>query len=65
MYMEEESTGKGYYHSSLSRAKANELLIKTKERDAQRDLVPVMVDEKTVKLMPRKKAEKYLKTQVK
>ena len=52
MYMDDECTGKGYYHSSLSRAKANELLAKAKERDAQRDLVPVMVDEKTVKLMP-------------
>jgi hypothetical protein len=65
MYMDDECSGKGYYHSSLSRAKANELLAKAKERDAQRDLVPVMVDEKTVKLMPRKKAEKYFKTQVK
>ena len=28
--------------------------------DAERDLVPVKIDRSTIKLMPRKKAEKYL-----
>ena len=43
------------------REKCLVLLAKCKERDASEDLVTVRIDKNTVKLMPREKAEKYLK----
>lgn len=42
--------------------KALALLTKCKERDAMENLVTVRIDKNTVKLMPREKAEKYLKS---
>ena len=44
------------------REKCLALLAKCKERDASEDLVTVRIDKNTVKLMPREKAEKYLKS---
>lgn len=50
-----------YFHrDSTSKAKALEMLKQAKERDAARELVAVRVDERTIKLMPPQKAEKFI-----
>jgi hypothetical protein len=48
---------------STSREKALYLLRQCKKRDSQRDLVSVRIDNNTTRLMPRDKAELFIKKQ--
>jgi flagellar motor protein MotB len=62
--MEREEYLDQYFHrSSEAKKKANERLQLAKEMDAAKDLVAVRIDKQTIRLMPREKAELFIKKQ--
>lgn len=58
--MEKEEKMIYFHRTKEDKDKPLERLALAKAMDAERDLVPVKIDRSTIKLMPRKKAEKYL-----